>query len=117
MFVKAILTTLSAAAVLTTAANAQALPAADHPDVLSRIVFIGDLNLSSEAGARAALQRIEVAASTVCGDQPELRLLDRNTRYQTCVRTAIDQAVATLNNPLMTGLRAPHGVSILASDR
>jgi UrcA family protein len=116
MFVKSFLAPLSAAVIVASGANAQALPA-HHPAVTSKIVFIGDLNLSSEAGAKAALQRIEVAASNVCGDRPDLRTLDRTDHYQVCVRTAVDHAVASLDSPLMTDLRAPHGVSILASDR
>jgi UrcA family protein len=113
MSLRIFLVSLVSAALLASAAGAQMVPA----EGLSRTVFVGDLNLSNPAGARIALQRIEGAASAVCGELPDPRQLERAARYRACVDVAVDRAVASLDSTVMTGLRAPHGASVVASDR
>jgi UrcA family protein len=120
MFAKTFFATaLTTAAILGLAASAPASVAAasSDPDVISRAVFIGDLNLSSQAGAHIALRRIEAAASSICGEAPDLRNLDGAAPYHACIRSAVDQAVASLNSPIVTALRSPRTADVLASNR
>jgi len=59
-----------------------------------------DLNLSTLDGATTLYQRITGAARLACGERGyglfELR------RWKSCVQGAIEGAVATVNNPLLT---------------
>jgi UrcA family protein len=120
MFAKAFLASLTVAAVVGSAAIGVAAPvvaAKPDPDNASQTVFVGDLDLSGAAGARIALRRIEVAAGAICGEAPDARLLDRRGPYQACLSAVTDRAVAALGNANVTALRAPQGVSVLASRR
>ena len=69
------------------------------------LVFYGDLDTSSQAGAKALLGRINHAARDVCGvdDQPHglMRQLQR-----TCQANAVSRAVARVNNPVVTQMLA-----------
>ena len=109
MFAKTLIATLAATAILASASTAAlAAPAAARPadpDAISKSVFVGDLDLSSRAGARVAVQRIRAAAAAVCGDSPDPRFLERTAPYHACIRTAVDQAVASLDRPIVTALR------------
>jgi UrcA family protein len=122
MLAKACLPALAAFTVLGSTATAIAAPdvgrSAD-PDVVSITVFIGDLNLRSQAGARIALRRIERAATSTCGGEPDIRRLDRWVIYRECMHSAVDQAVASLDSPIVTALYSGRdaGVEPLASDR
>jgi len=115
MFFKPFLTALAAAAILGSAAHAADAPS--RSDVVSKTVFIGDLNLANPTGARVALQRIEAAATAICGEAPDLRLLDRTARYHACMHDVVGRAVASVDSPIMTAMRAPQGLGELASDR
>jgi UrcA family protein len=77
---------------------------AQSDDVASMKVQYADLNLSSPAGAKAMLQRIDHAANAVCGPQSTSRI-DRAARlYETCVKQAISGSVRQLNVPMVTAL-------------
>jgi UrcA family protein len=91
-----------AVAVVTTAA--QASPAGS--DVITVRVSLADLNLASQPGASIALQRIRRAAAWICGDEPLLVELDRMALYDTCLRSTVGSAVASLDNPVVTELYA-----------
>lgn len=62
-----------------------------------------DLDLTSETGARVALQRIDRAAKTVCGDLSD-DTFDRFYLWGPCVAHATNRAVAQLGNPMVTAL-------------
>ncbi len=96
------ITALSVAAALGFTAYGQSATAQDS-DAPSMKVRYADLNLTSEEGARALLQRIRHAARIVCdqqwGDPTEAAMLARS-----CVADATRQAVAKANSPLVTAL-------------
>jgi UrcA family protein len=90
------------AALLAAAVTAGAHAAQPNPDVLTVRVFVADLNLAIQQGAVVALQRIRRAAGAICGEQPSAMDLKRLALYGACMRSTVSQAVASLNNPLVT---------------
>ena len=93
---------LSVAAALGFLAYGQSATAQES-DAPSVKVQYADLNLASEEGAQALLQRIRHAARIVCdqqwSDSTEAVLLGRS-----CVAGATSRAVAKANIPLVTAL-------------
>lgn len=86
-------------------------------DVMVR-VSVGDLNLESATGARAALHRLIVAAREVCSPEPAITELVRWDRYKTCVKGKVDKAVAEIGAPGLVALnRHAAGPSSLAEAR
>lgn len=67
-------------------------------------VSYADLDISHRAGAEALLQRIEVAASQVCGGQPDIRDLHQLAFYRACKKDAMDGAVASIGSPMVASL-------------
>jgi len=107
MFAKTALASLAALATLGFAAATHAAPAADaNPDsaAMSVNVSIADLNLSSPAGAKVVLRRIDTAAHIICGDEPDIRVTERFAIYQSCLKTTVDRTVASLGSPLVTAM-------------
>jgi UrcA family protein len=90
--------TIAAAAMI--AALATGARAADVPQVH---VKYGDLNVNTQAGAAALYQRIRFAADQVC-ELPNARNLAVAAKMQACADHAVATAVATVNNPTLTGL-------------
>ena len=86
---------------------ASGLPAAAQSssgsEQASQRISYTDLNLASEAGARVMLHRINRAAKSVCGLEPD-DLLDGRVQYFACVHATVDKAVARLQSPLVTAL-------------
>lgn len=80
-------------------ASASAL-ASDAHSSRSLTVHYSDLNLSSLAGATTLYQRISGAARFVCGEQG--RRFDEQKRWKACYQSAVADAVATVNSPLLT---------------
>lgn len=77
-----------------------------EPDTLrpvSAAVSYADLDLSTESGADAVLQRIKVAARDMCGGKPiHSPLFPRAaTHFDMCVSDAVDSAVAGLDAPVV----------------
>lgn len=66
-------------------------------------VSFGDLDLSKSAGAEALYKRIRKAAFTVCGGH-ESPIASIYTTGTLCFRTAVNEAVAKVNAPLLTAL-------------
>lgn len=102
MSIKAIFPALAAVLLVGTTAVARENAHGDQ-DQVSTTVKYGDLDLSTQAGARAVLGRIHRAASEVCGPAP-FNPLDRRWEYEPCVNKAIDGAVARLNSPTVTAM-------------
>ena len=102
--------TLLTAAVLvalgfTTSVNAAPANAvADDDSSVSVSIQVGDLDLRSELGAKAALQRIAFAAKGVCGGKPDIRLLAETAAYRACMKATVDRTVTSLGAPLVTAL-------------
>lgn len=67
-------------------------------------VSYADLDLSRPAGAETLLTRIQRAARTVCGGHPDIRDLTMSERYNACRLAAVENAIRSINNPLLTRL-------------
>lgn len=68
-------------------------------------VHYGDLNLASEAGAKVLIRRLDQAARQVCGGDAFARGLARREQ-RTCRTEAVTQAVADVNQPMVTTMFA-----------
>jgi UrcA family protein len=90
--------TLAAAAGLLGATDAMAAAQVTR----SVTVNYGDVNLATFAGASTLYQRLQGAARTVCGDQG--RTMNELRDWQDCYDGAIDGAVASVNNPIVTAI-------------
>jgi UrcA family protein len=60
-----------------------------------------DLDLTRTEGAAALYQRLQRAAASVCGSA-DTKDLPGVTRVHACIRTAIDEAVAKVDQPTLT---------------
>ena len=84
------------------------------PETRSTRVSYADLDLQTEAGARAVFQRIRRAARSVC----EINMddaWDGRVRYFACVRDSTNHAVDKVNSPLVTAMNSEgHNKSQLA---
>jgi len=85
---------------LTSFANAQAGPNGDVPKIT---VSLADLDVSKPAGANVLYGRIRGAARAVCGLY-DSRLLVMIALSRACYRSAVDNAVAQINQPLLTAV-------------
>jgi UrcA family protein len=63
-----------------------------------------DLDLSSPKGIATLYQRIERAARLVCTDSSAPWDGERVTTFQRCYDAAIEDAVATIDQPMLTAL-------------
>ncbi len=103
-----LLAATAAAALALTSGPARAGPAAtDEPRSLT--VRFADLNLASEAGARALLARLHAAADEVCAGPPDLRELERTSRYHGCVNDTVERALRQIRSPQV--MAVAHGTA------
>jgi UrcA family protein len=84
---------------------ATASAATPDADVPSAHVRYGDLNLSTEQGAKALYRRIASAARQVCPDG-ESRGLENLNRARSCQRAAIERAVQSVHNEHLAAIYA-----------
>ena len=95
-----------AALTLALAAFAQPASAAERFTQRSVTISSADLNLASATGAKQLYKRINRAAETACGPRPSGFVLQvfpsARREYKSCVRDAVENAVTSLNNPLVT---------------
>jgi len=113
-------TTLIALAALGLAGAAHAAPPVEAPDgTVSVAVSYADLDINREAGAQIVLNRINNAATEVCGRESQKTTLDRSALQRTCQRATVDGAVGRLNNPVVAALNSGHRqpTTLLASRR
>jgi len=73
-------------------------PGTDAP---VKAVTYQDLNLKTDAGVQVLYKRIEGAAKEVCGGL-EIRDLQGVRAHKACVQRAMDDAVAAVNNQMLT---------------
>jgi UrcA family protein len=104
MFSRILTAGLTAAAALNLCSSALAAPRPAELETTSVTVRIGDLDLASDAGARAALTRIRAAAGIVCGDPGDLRDLNYRVRREACMTSAVERTLAELDSPPLTAL-------------
>ncbi len=90
-------TIMAVIALSATAATAQA-------ETAQMRVHVGDLNLTTEAGAQRALFRIKIAAREFCA--PPLEILNTPSADR-CRRELIAKAVRQLDAPMVTALWFP----------
>jgi len=69
----------------------------------SEKIDYSDLNVSSPMGAKILLARIKGAANRLCGYYPEVDL-GRRADHMACVRSVVNDAVAEVDNPVLTAL-------------
>jgi UrcA family protein len=79
----------------------------------AQMVRVGyaDLNLGTDAGAKALYQRIHAAAVRVCGDA-DTRQLDMAAAAQACRDRAIVNSVRAVNNEWLTRTANAHGFEV-----
>jgi UrcA family protein len=81
----------------------QLASAAPHEDVPSVIVHFADLDLTRGEGVAVLYRRLKGAAETVCAAQNG-RDLGSQTRYKTCLESAVAAAVAKVDQPALTAI-------------
>jgi UrcA family protein len=94
-------TTLAAASIFMLGSAAQAADSGESAD--QKTVGYADLNLTDVKGVQVLYWRLDSAAKTVC-NMPDRRELARAANARQCVDQAMVQAIATVNNPLLTSL-------------
>jgi UrcA family protein len=82
-------------------------PAADPSGARSETVSYRDLNLSTIEGATTLYLRIKHAANRVC-DDPRTGIAYFQA-WRSCYQAAIADAVAKVNNPLLTSVHGGKG--------
>lgn len=97
------------AVVLAVGSLALAPAAMAEPDPVrpvSASVSYADLDLSTESGARAMLDRVKVAARDMCGVKPIHSPLTPRApgQFHACVADAVDSAVTSLGSSLVLAL-------------
>ena len=96
---------ISAAVVLLAALAGVTTTAAIAADAGKITVNYKDLDLSREADAKTMLQRIKDAAERICDLRGTADLLTKSAR-EACVKDTVNDAVASLNSPLVAALNA-----------
>lgn len=91
-----------AAAGLIAALAAPALAHAAVPDAKAEVVRFADLDLASPAGAHTLYARIYNAAREVCGPSEIIGVRSSVSAWQDCVAASVNQAVRSVNRPLLT---------------
>ena len=73
-------------------------------DIQSAKIFYSPASLSTKEGATVMWSRIQHTAVTVCGGQPDVRLLDQRAAFDKCRRETIARAVGALDAPMVTAM-------------
>ena len=94
---------LAIAAVLSTAAAAQAAP---EPGVPQMTVRYGDLDLSSRSGATAMYQRMQAASRVACESYGEGNTIADRAFNKSCRDDLISQGVDRLHSPELAAVAA-----------
>ena len=74
---------------------------AAEAEVPAQTVRFQDLNLNTDAGVQVLYKRIHGAANQVCGNF-NVRDLEGARIHKACVERAVADAVATVNNQMLT---------------
>jgi len=74
-----------------------------NEDVSVKVTYT-DLNTSTPAGAKALLHRIHYAAEQACGPEDGIENISRPFEAAHCVGQATADAVARVNDPMVTAL-------------
>src|SRR5579863_3364645 len=93
-----------ALAALAYAPGAAQAQTASNPDQVSVRISYGDLDLSSQTGAREMIGRIDNAARVICGEPSSNADLSGWAQQRACAQSTVSDAVASLGNPTVTAL-------------
>ncbi len=74
---------------------------AAEADVPAQVVRFQDLNLNTDAGVQVLYKRIQGAANQVCGNVDGRDLIVARA-HKACVAKAVGDAVAAVNNQMLT---------------
>lgn len=77
----------------------------------SEMVRYGDLDLSNRDGAVTLFRRLHNAATDVCGEPGEDKY-SSVPNYQRCVEHAVGDAVASVDQPVLTAYAQARGVTV-----
>lgn len=105
------LTLALGASVLALVAAPAGSASAQPVQTYSASVTYSDLNLSSRDGARAMYQRIKSTARKLCGGEPTIGDLGGHASWRACVDSAVDNAVARLDAPMVTAFNGGQSAS------
>jgi UrcA family protein len=111
-------TTLAAAAAISLFAGVSTASAATVPssDTVSVTISYDDLDLNTNAGARAMFARITHAARQICGDQPDPQQLDRMAAYGVCMSSTTSRALSKLGSARVSAVASREAFTTLASN-
>jgi UrcA family protein len=87
---------LALAFTILAAAHGPAL--AQTADGRQATVSLKGLDLNSREGATMFLHRLQAATAKVCGPAPDIRDLERQDAFNTCLARTKSDAIARLNN-------------------
>jgi UrcA family protein len=90
---------IKSAALIATLALAAPAALAERPVTRQVTVSYGDLNLESEAGAKALFSRIGNATRKVCGTRPAHIMNGALTRYFACRDSVTEATVRRIGSP------------------
>jgi UrcA family protein len=88
-------------ALITLASAAASANPHDNEEIRSEKVNFADLNLNTLAGVNVLYDRITRAARLVCAPADEFA---HHSEYAKCWRTAMNAAIAKVNNPLLSAV-------------
>ena len=98
---------------LALAGPAVAMAASTNDATTSVVVSYHDLDLNRSKDAAIALKRIDSAAMRACGASTfSLREYKDAVRQSDCHRDGMNQAIASLNAPLVQALYREHGMQV-----
>ncbi|MEO8112848.1 MAG: UrcA family protein [Phenylobacterium sp.] len=97
-----LLPVLFATVIALAAAPALAADLDGAPITRQATVKLGDLDLATPTGARAAIRRLTRAAYTVCGDGESMELIRHSTAFQRCRAATLETAVRRIDRPAVT---------------
>jgi UrcA family protein len=89
---------------IASAASAQVLHVSDTDTTREVTVKYGDLDLAHAQGAKVLIERVQEASKIACGETPSLANLQQSQSYKACVVHTADQAIASLDSPVVTAM-------------
>ncbi|HUO11709.1 MAG TPA: UrcA family protein [Caulobacteraceae bacterium] len=96
---------LAIAAVAVSAIGTMALSQpVDEP--IRVMVTYSDLDIGHAPGAAILLSRLDAAAKKACGGEPDIRVLAERAAFEKCRTSALSQAVAQVNAPILSAMAA-----------
>jgi UrcA family protein len=86
--------------------------AADNVQTRSETVRFPDINTGSVQGAAVLYMRIARAADNVCREPSSGSPMPMLRAYERCVHSAVGNAIAYINEPVVTAYAAGRGVTL-----